>query len=75
MTAKKKHVPKGKEILYAYISKKNREYLKSLEKETNQTTSYVVDQLITAIRTNSDVELQEYVPKYVQKAREFGKGK
>jgi hypothetical protein len=65
------YVPKGKDILYAYITKENREYVKDLEQQTNQTTSYIVDQILTSLRTDSEIVLEERIPKYVEKARQF----
>lgn len=66
-----KQIPKGKEVLYAYISSANRKYLSKLEKQTNQTTSYVVDQMLTAMRKDEDIVLETRIPAYVKRAEEF----
>lgn len=68
-----KKIPDGKKILYVYVDETNYNYVENLAAETNQSNSYVVDQILEATLKGEEIVLEERVPAYVKKAEEFKK--
>jgi predicted site-specific integrase-resolvase len=50
-----------KEILYTYVSKTNQKLVSQLARRYNQPLSYVVDQILTSVRTKKPMRLETRV--------------
>jgi len=62
-----------KPVLFAYISKDNQEFIKSLKKQSNQTISFCADTIITEIRKRKNFQVPKTEPKYVKNAKAWEK--
>ena len=51
-----------KEILYTYVSKHNQKHVTQLARKYNQSLSYVVEQILTSVRTKRPMKLETRIP-------------
>lgn len=62
-----------KEVVFAYVSKDNREFVDALVKDSNQKISYIIDRILDAARLKKSIKIDKAVPQYVVKARNWEK--
>lgn len=71
MSAKK--TKSEKDVLFAYISPENKEFIEQLVDKHNEKISSVVNRIIEGYRTGKKVAFETVVPKYVKQAEEWKK--
>ena len=71
MSAKK--IKSEKDVLFAYISPENKEFIEQLVDKHNEKISSVVNKIIEGYRTGKKVAFETVVPKYVKQAEEWKK--
>lgn len=71
MSAKK--TKSEKDVLFAYISPENKEFIEQLVTKHNEKISSVVNRIIEGYRTGKKVAFETVVPKYVKQAEEWKK--
>jgi len=61
----------GKQVCFAYIEKENKKFLELLAKQSGQSMSFCLDQMIESIRTKKIFKLEKQIPKYVRDAKKW----
>jgi hypothetical protein len=62
-----------KDVLFAYTSPENKQFIEEIADKHNDKISNIVDKIIEGFRTGKKVTFHTIVPKYVKQAEEWKK--